>query len=161
MTVDIIPVDQVEKSDKRNSKRRFLPTDGICLHCAAIINNVYENQCIICDCGNNNFITGNPSIQIRSLLNLEIYDLEALNELRGYSVSSRPRMIINILKSSYSLNSLNNRRINEELIRKIIIRNRKKFFYMKNIDDIITKTKKQIKLNKPINIRLIDIEDCI
>ncbi len=154
MSIDIIPVDQVEKSDKRNTKRRFLPTDGICLHCAAIINSVYEEQCIICDCGSNNFITGFISIQIRSLLNLEIYDLEALNELRGYGTGSRPKMVINILKSS-------NKKINEELIRKIIIRNRKKFFYMKNIDNIITKTKKQIKLNKPVNIQIIDIEDCI
>lgn len=156
-------MDIVHEKDVRkiiNTKKRFLPRDGICIRCAAIINSVYENQCIICDCGSNNFIIGNLSIQIRSLLNLEIYDLEALNELRGYSAGSRSKMVINILRSSHTLDSLNNKGINEELIRKIILRNRKKFFYMKNLDNIIRKTKKYIKTDKPINIKLIDIEDC-
>lgn len=161
MNIDIVSEKDVSKTDSRNTKKRFLPMDGICTSCGVITNIVYENRCVICGCGSNDLITGSISVQIRTLLNLEIYDLEALNELRGYSTGSRPKMVINILRSLNSLSSLENKRINEELVRKIILRNRKKFWFMRNIDDIIRKTKKQIKLNKPMNIKLVDIEDII
>jgi len=158
--MDAIPKEE-EYTDTRNTKKTFLLTDAICIDCGTIFNSVYEDQCVICDegdqidkadshkdsrtkCNHINFVTGKQSIDIRILLDFHIEDIMALCELHGCSQGSRVKMTANILKKLYPYL---NERIDENLIRKIIRRNSKRFWYMKDIDTALQtiKSKKRLK----------------
>lgn len=155
--MDLIPANEIFQSDKRNTKKTILPTDAICIRCGVIFNSVYEDQCVICDdteerCLHEEFITGIESVDLRILLDYHMEDLRALAELHGVEGGSRGKMTIRIMEK---LHSSLDKRINENLVRKMIKRNSKKFRFWKNIEDAILKAKKSK------GITLISAEDCI
>lgn len=155
--MELVQSKDVYDADKRNSKKRFLTTDAICVRCGTIINSCYENDCFICEeptevCDHSEFITGHESVDLRILLNFRIEDLKALAELYGCSEGSgRAKAVAGLMKK---LHSNLDKRITDILIRKIILRNRKKFWFWKDLDDAV------IKAKKPKGIRLIDPKDC-
>lgn len=166
--MDIIPENEVY-TDTRNTKKTFLLTDAICIDCGAIFNSVYEDECILCDegdkeakveehkeyrpkCNHRNFITGKQSIDIRILLDFHIEDIIALCELHGCSTGSRAKMTANIMKKIYPYL---NERIDEMLIRKIIKRNSRSFWYIKDIDLALDNIKSQKRL------KVVDVSECI
>lgn len=157
--MDIIPVDEVY-TDTRNTKKTFLLTDAICIECGCIFNSNYEDQCVICEndlnkedeevkdnkpkCNHREFVMGKQSIDIRILLDFHIEDIIALCELHGCSQGSRAKMTANILKKLYPYID---ERIDETFIRRIIKRNSKRFWYIKDIDTALEaiKSKKRLK----------------
>ncbi len=181
--MDIIPENDVY-TNTRNTKKIFLLTDFICVDCGAIFNSVYEDQCILCGdgdkevkldehkeyrykeyihkeyrhyssikkCDHVSFITGKQSIDIRILLNFSADDIIALCDLHGCSTGSRSKMTINIMKKIYPYLD---ERINEKLIRKIIKRNTRKFWYIKDIDLELKNIKSKSRL------KVIDASECI
>lgn len=178
--MDLVPNSEVSNSDKRNTKKMLLPTDAICVGCGIIFNAFYEGGCIICEdenpekerykganeeiikiikcerdeniCDHKEFIFGRQSVDLRILLDYHIEDLRALCEIHGCSGGSRGKMTINILKK---LHVSLDKRIDEVLIRKMIVRNRKRFRYWKDIEDAVHKAK------KPSRIRIIDASECV
>ncbi len=160
--MELVPNKDVYDNSKRDTKKRFLVTDSICVTCGAIINSNYEKDCIICDdghkiCDHNDFITGRQSVDLRILLDFHIDDLKALAELNGCSEGSgRTKIVSGLMKKLHS--NLDNR-IDEILIRKIILRNRKRFWFWKDIDSEMKKVSKPI--GKPKGIRLIRQKECI
>lgn len=166
--MDVIPSDEVY-TDTRNTKKTFLLTDAICIECGVIFNANYEDQCIICDegdqiakadshkdnrprCDHRNFVTGKQSIDIRILLDFHIEDVIALCELHGCSTGSRAKMTANILKKLYPYLD---ERIDETLIRKIIKRNSRRFWYIKDIDLALESIKSKKRL------KAVDASECI
>jgi hypothetical protein len=155
--MELVQSKDVYDADKRNSKKRFLTTDAICVRCGTIINSCYEDDCFICDdstetCDHSEFITGHQSVDLRILLNFRIEDLKALAELHGCSEGSgRAKAVAGLMKK---LHVNLDKRINDILIRKIILRNRKKFWFWKDLDDAV------IKAKKPKGIQLVDPKDC-
>lgn len=104
-------------------------------------------------CDHKDFIVGRQSVDLRILLDFHVEDLRALCEIHGCSEGgSRGRMVVNIMKQ---LHSSLDKRIDERLVRKMIIRNRKKFRFWKDIEDAITRAK------KPGKIRLVKAEECM
>ena len=168
--MDIIPGNEVFQPDKRNTKKTLLPTDSICIDCGIIFNSVYEDRCVICDkpgakeigakeidrdeyeCEHKEFISGRESVDLRILLDYHIEDLRALCEIHGCSGGSRSKMTISILKKLYPALD---ERINDNLIRKMIKRNHKRFRFWRDIEDAIVRAKKSGK------IRLVDVDECI
>lgn len=161
--IELVPYSEVYKNDKRNTKKMFLETDAICMDCGTIFNVYYEDVCIICDissynsdlrnvCKHKEFMAGKESIDIRILLDYHIEDLKALCEAHGCSGGSRNKMVINIMKK---LHPVLDKRINEFLLKKMIKRNSKKFRFLKNIEDAISRAKKSKK------IPLVSADDCI
>ena len=111
----------------------------------------YQEVCDRCD--HVDFIMGRQSVDLRILLDFHVEDLRALCEIHGCSEGgSRGRMVVNIMKQLYS--NLD-KRIDERLIRKMIVRNRKKFRFWKDIEAAISRAK------KPGKIRLVKAEECI
>lgn len=156
--MELIPARDVYGADNRDSKKRFLETDGICTKCGVILNTNHENKCIICEdqkdtCDHSEFITGVQSVDLRILLDFHIEDLKAISELHGCSGGSgRSKTVAGIMKK---LHANLDKRIDDLLIRKIIMRNRKKFWFWRDIDNAICKAKKSR------GIPLISAEDCI
>jgi len=104
-------------------------------------------------CQHEDFIKGRQSVDLRILLDFHVDDLRALCEIHGCSEGgSRGKMVVNIMRQ---LHSNLDKRINELLVRKMIIRNRKKFRFWKNIEDAISRAK------KPGKIRLVRAEECL
>ena len=144
--MELVSAKDVYDTDKRDTKKMFLTTDAICTDCGAIINSNYDDSCIICEddtqtpCNHSDFITGNQSVSLRILLDFHIEDLKALAELHGCSNgSSRTKAVAGIMKKLYK--DLDDR-INDTLIRKVIVRNRKKFWFWKDTDAEMKKVKK-------------------
>ena len=158
MGIVLVPDKDVYDADKRDTKKRFLATDAICISCGAIINSNYEKDCFVCEgdhkiCDHKDFITGRQSVDLRILLDFHIEDLKAISELHGCSGGSgRSKAVVGIMKK---LHSNLDRRIDDVLIRKIIIRNRKKFWFWRDIEDAIG------KVAKPKGMRLIGSEECV
>ena len=138
--------------------KKYLRTDAICVKCGAIFNNFYEDDCIICDdnehdkfCDHSEFVTGRQCVDLRNMLDLQLEELSFINSLQGYTNSSRNRMVINVLKNKYKILD---KRIDKSLIKKVIRRNKRKFWYMKNVESDMR------KISMP-NIDIIKEVDCI
>lgn len=165
--MDVVPSDEVY-TDTRNTKKTFLLTDAICMDCGVIFNSNYEDQCIICEdyeikenteikdnkpkCNHRNFVTGKQSVDIRILLDFHIEDVIALCDLHGCSTGSRAKMTANIMRKIYPYLD---ERIDEMLIRKIIKRNSKRFWYIKDIDLVLESIKSKKRL------KAVDASECI
>jgi len=160
---DVIKVD---KDSKRNTKKRYLVTDGICFLCGCIVNYVYEKRCLLC-CGSNEFLVGESSRVLRELLELDIEQVRVANELRGGSRSgSRTKMTLELFKLIFPKLSRTDNRINEFFIVKIMYRNRKRFRYLADIESAILDIRKQAnkrwrKVVIPKYIRLVDVKDMV
>ena len=156
--MELVPDKDVYEADKRDTKKRFLTTDAICTKCGAIINSFYDDSCIICNgdediCDHSDFIVGHQSVDLRILLDFHIEDLKALADLHGCSEGSgRTKTVAGLMKK---LHTNLDKRINDTLIRKIILRNRKKFWFWRDIDSAMSKVK------KPKGIPLVDAKECI
>lgn len=165
MKLDIIPEENTKKEDTRNTKKRFLDSDCICLDCGAINNGVYENSCVICSCKGSSFITGDIGVDLRLLLNMNMEELKAIAYIRDINVSNRIGIILEVLKIYHPEikgEIKGNKRIDKLLIRKIIVRNRRRLWYWKDIDSFIDTHIGNKKTNKKkINIRIIPKEDVI
>lgn len=143
---------RVDKDNKRNTKKRFLVTDGICLRCAAIVNYKWEKRCILC-CGSEEFLVGESSRVLRGLLELDIELLKTACEVRCISRSgSRTKMTLELFKVIFPRLSSIDKRIDESLITKIITRNRKRFWYVRDIESAMIKARR-------CNIKLVDEKD--
>jgi hypothetical protein len=157
--MELIPDKDVYDVEKRDTKKRFLTTDAICAVCGTIINSNYEDDCFICDdgdktCDHHDFITGRQSVDLRILLDFRIEDLKALAELHGCSDGGgRTKTVAGLMKKLYA--NLLDTRINDVLIRKIVMRNRKKFWFWKDIDSAMSKAR------KPKGIALVSAEECV
>lgn len=104
-------------------------------------------------CQHADFIKGRQSVDLRILLDFHVEDLRALCEIHGCPEGgSRGKMVVNIMRQ---LHSNLDKRIDDRLVRKMIIRNRKKFRFWKDIEDAITRAK------KPGKIRLVRAEECL
>ena len=104
-------------------------------------------------CQHEDFIKGRQSVDLRILLDFHVEDLRALCEIHGCSEGgSRGKMVVNIMRQ---LHSNLDKRINELLVRKMIMRNRKKFRFWKDIEDAVNRAK------KPGKIKLVEAEDCL
>lgn len=104
-------------------------------------------------CDHTDFIMGRQSVDLRILLDFHIEDLRALCEIHGCSEGgSRGRMVVNIMKQ---LHPNLDKRIDERLVRKMIIRNRKRFRFWKDIDIAINRAKRSGK------IKIVDADECI
>lgn len=144
MSLDLISSKDIQEEDTRDSKKRYLETDGICIECGTITNNYYNDNCLICKCKSREFISGRISIDIRHILDIHIQELRVICEFEGLSTGSRSQMTINLIRKIYPQLSTNPKykKVDDTLIRKIIIRNRKKFYYIIDLEDMITKNKK-------------------
>lgn len=111
-------------------------TDSICLKCGTIVNSYWEDNCTTCSCGGNYFLSGKIVIDIRNLLELHLDDLKILTVTNGFSIGSRPKMVFKLINKRYPL-PVNIKEIDENLFRKMILRNRKKFWYMRDIDNFL------------------------
>ena len=155
--MELVSDKDVYEVDKRNTRKTFLKTDAICTVCGAIINSNYVNDCVICDDGNDScdhkdFITGRQSVDLRILLDFHIEDLKALAELHGCSEGGgRTKTVAGLMKKLYS--NLLDKRINDVLIKKIVLRNRKKFWFWRDIEGAMSKAR------KPKGISLIPAKD--
>lgn len=153
--MEIVSAKDVYETDKRDTRKMFLKTDAICTKCGVIINSNYEDTCMICNdhvdpCDHSEFITGHQSVNLRILLDFPIEDLRALAELHGCSEGSgRTKTVAGIMKK---LHSDLDHRINDTLIRKIVLRNRKKFWFWKDIDSEMKKVRRP-------NVKLVDAKD--
>ena len=104
-------------------------------------------------CQHEDFIKGRQSVDLRILLDFHVEDIRALCEIHGCPEGgSRGKMVVNIMRQ---LHSNLDKRIDDRLVRKMIIRNRKKFRFWKNIEDAISRAK------KPGKIRLVRAEECL
>lgn len=104
-------------------------------------------------CQHADFIIGRQSVDLRILLDFHVEDIRALCEIHGCPEGgSRGKMVVNIMRH---LHSNLDKRIDDRLVRKMIIRNRKKFRFWKNIEDAINRAK------KPGKIRLVRAEECL
>lgn len=155
---DVIKV----KEDKRNTKKRYLITDGICFKCGCIVNYCYEKRCILC-CGSDEFLIGEPGKVLRELLELDIEQIRIACELRGGGgFGSRTRMVISLFEKIFPRLCKVDNRIDEFFLKKIVYRNRKRFRYIADIENILNDIKKVKDRNRrriKTNIRLISIEE--
>lgn len=154
----VVPAEHVLKEkekDKRNTKRRYLCTDGICLHCGCIVNFCYAKRCLLC-CGSEEFLVGEPGRVLRELLELNIEQLKIFCDIRGGSgCGSRSEIVLEIFRLLFPKLTKVDNRINELFIRKIIYRNRKRFWYVKDIEIAIIK----VRQNRHCSIKLVDEKD--
>lgn len=159
--MELVPDSEIFEEDTRNTKKKFLPTDAICIKCGVIFNSYWEDQCLICYdiekdrkdvCDHMEFLVGKQSVDIRTLLDFHLEDLRAICDLNGLSIKSRAEMTYDILKK---WNPSLDRRINYNLIRMIIRRNGKRFWYIRDIEKAISKVKKQV------NIPIVNEDECL
>ena len=159
---DLVSSDDVKEKETRNTKKVLLPTDAVCVKCGTIFNNYYEDQCVMCHddddddteemCDHEEFITGRESVDLRILLDYRMEDLQALAEIHGCAGGNRGRITISIMKK---LHSSLDKRIDENLIRKMIKRNNRKFRFWTDIEEAIHRAKKSG------NIALVAADDCV
>lgn len=158
--MELVPDSEMYQEDTRNTKKKFLLTDAICIKCGVIFNSYWEDQCLICYdiekredlCDHREFIIGRQCVDIRTLLDFHLEDLKAIIELSGLPIKSRAEMTYDIMKKWHP--SLD-KRISAELIRKIIRRNGKRFWYIRDIEKAIYRAKKQI------NIPIVKEDECL
>lgn len=147
---DLVPESEMEKEDTRDSKKRYLVTDAICCICGCINNYFWEKKCVICKGDRRNFISGKIGVDIRLLIGFHLEDLKALCEIEGISQGTRAKMVVGILKKFYgkskkiSGGSIDNidRRIDERLVRKIITRNKRAYWYLIDIEGAMERAKR-------------------
>lgn len=159
---------KTNKDDKRNTKKRYLTTDGICFKCAAIVNYVYEKRCILC-CGSNEFLVGEHSRVLRELLELDIEQVRIACELRGISGSgsgSRVKLTLELFRRIFPKLTKVDNRINEFFIQKIIYRNRRRFWYLADIESAIYDIRRQTNRRRyntyiPKHVKLVDEKDIV
>lgn len=157
MTMKSIPAEHVlavKEKDKRNTKKRFLITDGICLKCGAIVNYNYEKRCILC-CGSNEFLVGEQSKVLRELLELHIDELKYICKIKKLATGSRIKMVSEIFKKIFPKLVNIDERIDYNLIRKIIIRNRKRFWFVTDIENAIFKVKRDTNIYSQYKVKYI------
>ena len=155
----------IDSSDVRNDsgksvKRRYLETDMICIKCGIIFNGYYEDDCVICyedkerdeKCNHDEFVTGDKVVYLRYLLDMHIDELCIVNAMCGYSNSNKNRMTINIMKNTY--HKLD-KKINEDLVKKITYRNKRRFWYVKDVK------REVLKRSASLNLSIIDKNECI
>ena len=95
-------------------------------------------------CNHIDFIIGRQSVDLRILLDFHVEDLRAICEIHGCPEGgSRGRMVVNIMRQLYP--NLD-KRIDERLVRKMIVRNRKKFRFWRDIECAISKAKKSKRI---------------
>lgn len=135
--MELVDKKDVEKVDKRNSKRMFLKTDAICLACGTILNAYYENECFICKCGesgDDNFITGKLGVNVRLLLMFHIEELKALCEISGTRIGGRSQMVVGLLRNFEKSEGRNfDERIDIYFVNRIIRRNKRCFWFIEDI----------------------------
>lgn len=160
---------RIDKDIKRNTKKRFLVTDGICFRCGAIVNYKWEKACLLC-CGSREFLVGESSQALRDLLELDIEKLKTFCELRGvsgYRSGSRVKLTLELFRLIFPKLTKVDNRINESLIQKIIYRNRKRFWYIADIESVINDIRRQANKNANkrwhghVNIKLVDAKDVV
>ena len=163
--VEYIDSSDVSDIDNRHNRRLYLEGDFICINCGVIFNSCYQENCMVCkvhdyvhECGCNEYVTGKLSISIRSILDFHIQDLKALNSIYGYNNSSRSQMVINIISSIYP--NLD-KRINKTLIKKIILRNHKKFSFLRDIDAAMRSVKRVHMTGKSTKLNFVSTNDII
>lgn len=140
MPLNVIPENEVEKIDNRNTKKKYLETDSICLECGAILNSYYEDKCTICSCSGTDFVSGKVGIDIRTYLGFHIEDLIGMCEINGIGTGTRAKMVLGLIKKFHSNScAIRDKRINEFFIRKIITRNKKKFWFLVDIENEMCK----------------------
>lgn len=104
-------------------------------------------------CQHEDFIKGRQSVDLRILLDFHVDDIRALCEIHGCPEGgSRGKMVVNIMRQ---LHSNLDKRIDERLVRKMIIRNRRKFRFWKDIECAISRAKRSGR------IQLVKADDCI
>jgi hypothetical protein len=162
MTIDLVSRDEVIDEDKRNSKKRYLPTDAICVRCGCVNNGYWESECVICSCkcGGHDFIAGKLGIDLRLLLDLKIDEIRMMCESCDVACGnkSRAEMTVLLLREFHWFQDFD-RLITKELIRKILKRNKKKFRFTLDIESEVIKVKKEI--NKEIRWNLVRKEDVL
>lgn len=122
---------------RENVRHHFLSTDAVCTNCGCILNGYYEDECIICSCGKDSFISGKIAMDIRTLLNIHLNDLRVICVLHDISLGSRSKMVYGIIRKVYPSTS-----VNEHLIRIMILKNRKMFWYTRDIESAIKRIKR-------------------
>jgi hypothetical protein len=100
-------------------------------------------------------------------LELDIEQVKFACELRGVSGSrsgSRSKLTLDLFKLIFpKLTNIDNR-INEFFIQKIIYRNRKRFWYVKDIESIINDIRRQSNERRykyKVNLKLVDAKDVV
>ncbi len=163
--IKYIDSSDVSDIDNRHNKRLYLESDFICINCGVIFNSCYQDDCVICkihdyvhECGCNEYVTGKLSVSIRSVLDFHIQDLKALNQIYGYNNSSRAKMVVNIMSSIYP--DLD-KRINDRFIKKIILRNSRKFSFLRDIDAAMKNVKRVCMTNKSTKLDFVDVDNII
>ena len=126
--MELVSEEDVVEEDKRNSKKRYLPTDAVCTVCGCINNFYYYDQCTICacKCGSHLFIAGKLGIDLRLLLDLDIDEIKMMCETRGLLYGTRSEMTVKLLREFHWFEGFDDV-ITVSLIRKILKRNKKKF----------------------------------
>jgi len=151
---------KVDKDDKRNTKKRFLITDGICLKCGCIVNYKWEKACVLC-CGSREFLVGEPSKVLRDILELDIEQLRSICTVRCISGSGRTKLTLYLFRTIFPKLTRVDDRINEMFIRKIITRNRRRFWYTQDIEDTIYNIRRSERVRSKINIKFVDEKDMV
>lgn len=126
-----------EKTD-----RRYLDIDAICINCGAIINSYWENSCVICECGSDNFVADKIAVDIRKLLDKHLEDLKVICVLHDITLGSRYKMVYGITQRLYPSMCGKDKKINEQLIRRMVLRNKRKFWFLTNIENLVRKAEK-------------------
>ncbi len=123
--------------------KKYLEIDAICTKCGAIINSYYENSCVLCSCGSKEFVSGQIAIDIRTLLEIQLIELKIICVIHDISLGSRAKMIYGIVKKLHGVDSDSGtyikKKINENLIRKVIIRKRPTYWYVKEIEKLMSR----------------------
>lgn len=126
----------------------YLETDSVCTNCGAIINSYYEDKCVLCSCGGKQFVSGKVLIDIRNLLDMHLIEIKIICIMQDISLGSRYKMVNGIIRKMYTNDGNDARgaygdiqKINEKLIRKMVLRNRKMFWYVSDIEKLMSKTR--------------------
>lgn len=119
-----------------DANRRYIETDSICAKCGAIINSYYEDECVLCSCGGEDFISGQIAIDIRTLLEIQLIELKIICVVNNISLGSRAKMVYGIVNKLHDVN-VTEKKINETLIRKIIFRKRPTYWFVKEIEKLM------------------------
>ena len=132
--MDLVSEKDVEKEDKRNTRSTFLESDAICVRCGAISNGYWEDSCVICQCGSEDFVTGRVGVSLRLLMRFHMAELDALAEIHGTGKGSRTKTVIGLLRRFERIEKRKfDERIDEDLVRKILARNKKCFWFIRDI----------------------------
>ena len=127
-----------EKTDKSYSD-----VDSICIKCGTIINSYWEDNCVICLCGSSNFVSDKIAIDIRKLLNKHLDDLKVICILHDIALGSRYKIVYEIIKRLYPFQCGKENKITERLIRLMVLRNRRKFWFVVDIENLVRKAERK------------------